>query len=77
VVNVGDLKRFADGSEIGSQQLIESGLVKKTYDGIKLLAKGEITYPLVIRVHKASAAAVSKVEAAGGQVELVPFQKGN
>ena len=51
---------------------MESGLVKKQYEGIKLLADGEISYPLTIRVHKASAAAISKVEAAGGRVELIP-----
>lgn len=77
IVNLSDLQRFPTGSEVGPEQLIESGLVKKHHDGIKLLGKGEITSSLTIRVHKASAAAVGKVEASGGRVELVPLQKRN
>lgn len=71
LVNVGDLNRFPAGSEIGLEQLVHAGLVKKLRDGIKLLAKGEIAHALTIEVHKASAAAVRKIEAAGGQVKLI------
>ena len=75
VVNVGDLDRFPEGSEVGLQELIEAGLVRKVYDGVKRLADGEITRPLTVKVHKASASAISRIEAAGGRVELIPFQK--
>jgi large subunit ribosomal protein L15 len=75
-VNVGDLQRFAAGNEVNPESLVEVGLVKKRNDGIKLLANGEISHGLTIRVHKASAAAVAKVEAAGGRVELIAAQKG-
>ena len=71
VVNVGDLQHFAAGTEVTPLELLESGLVKKHYDSIKLLAGGEIALSLTVRVHKASAAAISKVEAAGGRVELI------
>jgi large subunit ribosomal protein L15 len=71
IVNVGDLDRFPVGSEIDVQDLIGSGLVKKHNDGVKLLADGDILQALTIHVHKASAAAISKVEAAGGRVELI------
>jgi len=71
IVNIGDLQRFADGTEVTPLELLESGLVKKHYDAIKLLAQGEIGYALTVRVHKASAAAISKIEAAGGRVELI------
>lgn len=77
VVNVDDLNRFSSGSEIGPTQLIESRLVRKILDGIKLLGEGEITYPVTVQVHKASASAVTKIEAAGGRVELIPSQKRN
>jgi large subunit ribosomal protein L15 len=71
VVNVRDLQRFVAGTEVTPLELLESGLIKKHYDAIKLLADGEIDYGLTVRVHKASAAAISKIEAAGGHVELI------
>jgi large subunit ribosomal protein L15 len=74
VVNLNDLERFPSGSEVGLQQLMEAGLVKKVYDGVKLLGDGDIKHVLTIHVHKASASAISKVEAAGGRVELIPLQ---
>ena len=77
LLNTGDLQSFPAGSEVGPEQLVQQGLVKKIQDGIKLLAKGEITQPLTIQVHKASAAAISKVEAAGGRVDLISSEKRN
>jgi large subunit ribosomal protein L15 len=71
VVNVRDLQRFVAGTEVTPLEFLESGLVKKHYGAIKLLAEGEIGYGLTVRVHKASAAAISKIEAAGGRVELI------
>lgn len=77
LINVRDLSRFPSGSEIGPQQFLEEGMVKKLQAGIKLLADGDISHPLTIHVHKASAAAIQKVEAAGGRVELINSQKRN
>lgn len=71
VVNVGDLDRFEQGATVGPEELALAGLAKKKADGIKLLADGELTKALSIRVHKASAAAVAKVEAVGGRVEIL------
>ena len=74
IVNVSDLERFAVDSEIGPKELLQTGLVKATaMMGSSLLADGDITHPFTVRVHKASAAAISKVEAAGGRVELIPL----
>jgi large subunit ribosomal protein L15 len=77
IVNVSDLERFAVGSEIGPKELLQMGLVKSVDDGIKLLADGDLTQPFTVQVHKASVAAISKVEAAGGRVELIPLHKRN
>lgn len=78
LVNLRDLKDFPAGSEIGPQELLVAGLVKKIMDGIKLLGEGDLSQPLTIRVHKASAAAVTKVQAAGGKVDLLTGEeKGN
>lgn len=71
VVNVGDLKRFEAGSTIGPEELIQAGLAQKKADGIKLLGDGDLKVSLTVRVHKASASAVAKVEAAGGKVEIL------
>jgi large subunit ribosomal protein L15 len=76
VVNVDDLERFPAGSDVGPLDFIGSGILRKVPYGIKLLANGEISQPLTIRVHKASASAVQKIEAAGGKVELLPLKEG-
>lgn len=73
IVNVSDLDRFAVGTEIGPKELIQMKLVKSSIDGIKLLGDGEIAHPFTVRVHKASATAIRKIEAAGGRVELLPL----
>ena len=77
ILNVGDLERFAGDSQIGPKELLQAGLVKTAEGGIKLLANGDITHAFTIQVHQASAAAVSKVEAAGGRIELIPLHKRN
>ncbi len=71
IINVADLERFESGSTVDEAALIQKGLVKGKYDGIKLLGKGEISYPLVIQVHQVSDAARQKIESAGGKVEVV------
>jgi large subunit ribosomal protein L15 len=71
LVNVGDLSDFAPNSSLDLAALSEAGLVGKVLDGVKLLGKGEISQPLVVKVQKASRAAREKIEKAGGQVELL------
>lgn len=71
IVNVGDLKRFESGSTVDEAALIHKGLIKGKYDGIKLLGKGEISYPLVVQINHVSNAAREKIESAGGKVEVV------
>lgn len=71
VLNIIDLDRFADVDEIGPELLERAGVLKKKYCGVKLLAQGEIQRAVTVRVHKASGAAVEKITAAGGRVELI------
>jgi large subunit ribosomal protein L15 len=71
VLNIQDLARFADHEEIGPELLATAGVLKKKYCGVKLLAEGEIERAVTVRVHKASAAAIEKINAAGGRVELI------
>jgi len=70
LVNVQDLELFEAGSRIGTSELKAFGLVGRERDGIKLLAQGEVTKAVTIQVDKASAAAIAKVRAAGGEVIL-------
>lgn len=76
IVNLDDLQRFPAGSEVGPLDLTSVGLLKKIPHGVKLLGNGEISQSLTVRVHKASASAVQKIEAAGGKVELIPLKEG-
>jgi large subunit ribosomal protein L15 len=69
LIKVKDLCRFEKDSVVDPEALIKSGLVKKEYDGIKLLGNGEIDRPIVLKVHRWSQAAQNKISAAGGKVE--------
>ena len=71
VVNTGDLVRFGAEATLDMDVLKEAGLIRRKKARLKLLAKGEITQPVTIKVHKASKAAREKVEAAGGKVEIL------
>ncbi|MBW1892760.1 MAG: 50S ribosomal protein L15 [Deltaproteobacteria bacterium] len=71
LINIRDLSRFEPGNPIDEAALIKEGLIKGQYTGVKLLGQGEIDKPFVVKVNKASKAALTKVEAAGGKVEVV------
>ena len=71
-VNVSDLEaRFENGAEIDEVALIECGLLKKTYDGVKILGNGELTKSFTVKAAKFTAAAAEKIEKAGGKAEVV------
>ncbi len=70
IVNVKDLNRFPPMSSLDTAALEEAGLVSKVRNGVKLLGDGELSKPLIIKVHKVSKIAIEKVEAAGGKVEI-------
>ena len=65
-INVGSLSKFEDGAVVDAAALKEAGLVKKTYDGIKVLGNGSIDKKLTVKAAKFSASAKEKIEAAGG-----------
>ncbi|AFM39575.1 LSU ribosomal protein L15P [Desulfosporosinus acidiphilus SJ4] len=69
-LNVRDLERFENGTEITLESLLESGLIKAVKDGVKILATGELTKALTVKIDKVSPAAVEKIVAAGGKVEV-------
>ncbi|MHB8764484.1 MAG: 50S ribosomal protein L15 [Deferrisomatales bacterium] len=68
-VNVCDLNRFEDGTEVTPALLIEQGLVKSLRDGVKVLGKGDLERKLVVVAHRVSAGARQKIESLGGEVK--------
>lgn len=72
VVNLSDLnERFEDGAEVTPVTLIESGLVNKLNDGIKVLGDGNLDKKLTVKATKFSKSAIEKIEANGGKVEVI------
>jgi large subunit ribosomal protein L15 len=71
IVQVGDLSRFEAGSVVDVAVLQEAGLVGRLGDGVKLLANGDLSHALTVKINRISKSARAKVEAAGGTVELV------
>jgi large subunit ribosomal protein L15 len=70
IIHIRDLNRFPKDSLVEPELLHQSGLLKKT-GLVKLLSDGELEHPLTIRVHQVSKAAVKKMEAASGKVEVI------
>jgi large subunit ribosomal protein L15 len=68
IVNLGQLKLFSQGETVDEMALRARGLVKDKDLAVKLLAKGEIDYPLVVKLPHLSQTARVKILAAGGQV---------
>ena len=80
-VNIRDLARFPQGSEVGPDELRKAGLIKGRWDGIKILGTGDLKHPLTVRADAFSSGAIQKINAAGGKaIELratgeVPAEK--
>ncbi|MBQ3079580.1 MAG: 50S ribosomal protein L15 [Clostridia bacterium] len=70
-INVDALNVFEDGSVVGPVELIQAGIIKKIEDGIKILGNGELTKKLTVQAMKFSASAKEKIEAAGGNCEVI------
>lgn len=72
IVNVSDLEaRFEDGAVIDTKAMIESGMVKKSLDGIKVLGNGEVTKNFTVKAAAFSKSAIEKIEKAGGKTEVM------
>lgn len=71
IVNVGSLNVFAEGSVVTADEILAKRLVNKTLSGIKILGNGELTKALTVQCTMVSESAKSKIEAAGGKVEVI------
>ena len=65
------LNRFEDGAEVTVDSLLASGAISKAGDGVKILGNGELTKKLNVKVNAVSETAKTKIEAAGGTVEVI------
>ena len=72
VINVADLERFDDDTEITIELLHEEGIVRKIEkDGLKVLGRGELTKRLTVKAAKFSESAKAAIEAKGGKAEVI------
>ena len=71
IINIGELNRFEVGTVITPELLVEKRMLKNTKMPVKILATGELDRSLTVKANRFTAAAKSKIEAAGGQVEVI------
>jgi large subunit ribosomal protein L15 len=70
-VNLSRLAAFTVGEVVSPEALAEKGIIKKPDERVKILATGELALALTIKAHGFSAAALAKIEAAGGTAEVI------
>ncbi len=80
VVNVAQLERFEDGSQVGVEQLLRAGLIPGVASRVKILGDGELTKKLQVAAHKFSKTAEQKIVDCGGtatriQIEVKPVKR--
>ena len=71
IVNLSQLERFEDGTEVTPALLLESGVVSNEKSGIKILGNGELSKKLNVKAHKFSASAIEAIESKGGTHEVI------
>jgi large subunit ribosomal protein L15 len=67
-INIDQLRKFPEGSVIDEEAIIYAGVVKHKKDGIKVLGRGNIDYPVSLKMKMISRGAKGKIEAAGGSI---------
>jgi large subunit ribosomal protein L15 len=73
-VNLDELdRRFEAQAAVDPETLAEAGLVGNAHHPIVVLARGDVSKPLTVKVQRISVSAKQKIEAAGGTVEILPF----
>ena len=70
-VNVSALERFDNGTEVTTELLLETGVISKALDGVKILGSGELPKSLPVKAAAFSASAKEKIEKAGGKAEVI------
>ena len=70
-INVSALEKFEDGATVDAKALLDAGILSKCRYGFKVLGNGELTKKLTVKAAAFSESAKTKIEAAGGKVEVV------
>ena len=71
IVNVEELNRYENGTTVDVNTLLADRVIRKAYDGLKVLGNGNVEKKLTVRAAAFTAAAKEKIEAAGGKCEVV------
>ena len=71
IVNVSSFEKYNDGDVIDIEVLLKDRVIRKAYDGLKVLGNGEITKKVTVKATLFSATAKEKIEAAGGKAEVI------
>ncbi len=71
VINVRDLNRFEDGTEVNLEQLQKLGIRSRVYKSLKILGEGELKKKLVVSANRFSSSASEKIKAAGGEARAI------
>ncbi len=71
IINVEDLNCFEAGTVVDTAVLKAKGLIKKEYEGVKVLGNGELNVALTVKAKKISKSASEKISAAGGTIEVL------
>ena len=70
-INLSALEVFDNDAEVTVEALLEKGIIKDAYDGVKILGNGELTKKLNVKVNAYSASAKAKIEELGGKAEVI------
>jgi large subunit ribosomal protein L15 len=70
-VNIMELNRYAEGTVVTPEILLEDRLITKLLSGLKILGDGSLDVKLTVKAHKFTKSALEKIEAAGGSVEVI------
>ena len=70
-VNIQSLNIFDDNTEITIKDLLDRGLIKGRFDGVKILGNGNLEKKLIIKASLFSESAKEKIELAGGSFEIL------
>jgi large subunit ribosomal protein L15 len=75
-VNLERLASFQEGEKVTPETLVKAGVIKRADELVAILGRGEIKHPLAIKAHRFSNSAKAKIEAVGGEIEELPWQRG-
>jgi large subunit ribosomal protein L15 len=71
IVNLAQLSRFPEGTEVTPELLLAEGVISKPLDGLKILGNGKLDRMLVVKAHKFSKKALAGIQSVGGRCEVI------